>query len=134
VFSINLNSLAAGIDIRIYIILFAILLLLFVVCYLNERLEYCGSRNNTWHLLMSFFPCNGVLWPNQVGITRKLLQATIGFGILILSSLYQAKLSEQLMIPYPPPVVTLRDIESYVSSGNSKLLFNFENGPTMQYV
>ncbi len=134
VFYINFDSLTANIDIKRYVIMFAMLFLLFLICIVNERMRHATDRNDTWHIIMSLFPCNGVLWPQQIGATRRMLFTTIGFGILILSSIYQAKLSEQLMVPYPPPVVTLTDIERYVLSGNQKLLFNYKDSPTMQYV
>jgi hypothetical protein len=97
-------------------------------------MEHVECRNNIWQVIVSLCPCNGALWPHQTGVTRKCLMATIGFAILILSSLYQAKLSEQLMIPYPPPVVTLKHIESYVASGRARLMINSEDIPTVQYL
>jgi hypothetical protein len=46
--------------------------------------------------------------------------------------LYQAKLSEQLMIPYPPPTVTLKNIEKMFISGNAQLIVN--NDAVSEYV
>jgi hypothetical protein len=133
--SIHVNGLTGGIDVSIYGILFAILLFLFCVSWINERCQRVSNEHNsTWHLLQSFFPLNGEMWPQQTGWTRKVLITTSGFAILILSSLYQAKLSEQLMIPYPPPVITIAHIERAVSSGNARMFFTYENGPVMTYV
>jgi hypothetical protein len=133
-FAIHLNHITAGIDLHLYGFMFAIFALLFIVSCINERFQHSNERNFTWHLLLSLFPMDGQMWPNQTGVTRKVLMATCGFAILILSSLYQAKLSEKLLIPDAPPAVTLPDIEHYVSSGQAKLLFQFANNPTMQYV
>jgi hypothetical protein len=122
---IDMDSLVGGVDVSIYGIAFLILLFLLFVSWLHERCnsQRSSNRSNTlWHLLLSLFPENGSMWPNQFGATRKMLMATGGFGILILSSLYQAKLSEQLLIPYPPPDVTLADIQHYVTSGKAQLL------------
>jgi hypothetical protein len=128
------NTISAGIDIEIYYALFAILLLLFIISSINERYQHLNKRNSTWHLLLSLFPMNGPMWPNETGATRKFLMATIGFGILIITSLYQASLAEQLMIPYPPPMVTLKYIEDALSSHNAKLVITFENSPVLSYL
>src|SRR5262249_22231646 len=77
---------------------------------------------------------NTTAFQYQTGVTRKILMATGGFGILILSCLYQAKYSEVLMIPFPPPVVTLQHIEQQISSGYSKLMVMDENSPILQYI
>jgi hypothetical protein len=74
------------------------------------------------------------MWPKQCGVTRKLLMTVIGFGILILSSLYLAKQSEELMIPYPLSKTTVYDIENLVTSDNAKLLFNDDTSPILKYV
>jgi hypothetical protein len=133
---IDWTSLTAGIDIEVYLLMFVTLALLFFVCWLNEKLwgENDVKRNTTWELLLSLFPVNGQMWPKQNGVTRKLLMATIGVGILILSSIYTAKFSEEMMVPYPPPVFTLDDIEKAVSSQRANLVFTFENNPIMNYV
>jgi hypothetical protein len=60
--------------------------------------------------------------------------ATSGFGILILSSLYQAKQAEVLMVPIPPPGFTLRDIENAVSTYSAKLMVNEEGSPVLNYI
>jgi hypothetical protein len=133
-FDVNINSVTAGIDVTIYGYLFAILTLLLFVCYINEKCQQAKDRNSIWQLFTSLLPSNGHQWKNQTGAARKVLMAMSGFGILILSALYQAKYSEQLMIPVAPPVVTLKDIESYVLSGNAKLMFPYDNAPVMQYV
>jgi hypothetical protein len=133
-FDVNLTGLTAGIGARIYGILFAILLFLLLISYLNERYRLSSERNSLWHLLLSLFPCNGSTWPHQFGVTRKILMTTSGFGILVLSSLYQAKFSEQLMVPSPAPEVTLKDIEHYISSGQGRFVFEHENSNIFNYV
>jgi hypothetical protein len=122
-FYIDVNSLTAGVNMEIYAILCALLMSLIGVAYINERCYSSTEQNSIWHLLLSLFPQNGQMWPNQFGVTRKILLATSGFTILILSSLYQAKQAEELMVPYPPPKFTLEDIESLLSSERAKLLF-----------
>jgi hypothetical protein len=132
---IDVDSMIAGVDVKVYGIALAIFIFLLCVSLCHERFnsQTTLQRANTlWHLLLSLFPSNGSTCPNQSGVTRKLLMATGGFGILILSSLYQAKLSEQLMIPRRPPVVTLKDIEKMITSGNAKLLTY--NDAIMKYV
>jgi hypothetical protein len=114
--------------------LFAILTLLFFVSWINERCQRSNERNSMWELFLSLLPINGCLFKNQFGVTRKLLMATSGFGILILSSLYQAKLSQELMIPNAPPDVTLSDIQHLVVSGQVKLLMPYANATIMQYI
>src|SRR3569832_1072955 len=101
---VDMNSLTACIDVSVYGLLFILLTLLFVVSFLNERLQYNTKRNSKWQLCLSLFPCNGSMWKHKNGITRKILMTTSGFAILILSSLFQAKYSEWMMVPYPPPV------------------------------
>jgi hypothetical protein len=133
-FTIDINSATAGIGVEIYGILIAILLFLFLMTAINERVQHSNDRNSTWHLLISLFPSNGAMWPQQTGWTRKVLMATSGFSILILSSLYQAKLAEQLMIPNRPSVVTLKDIENGVASGRIKLILPYMNAPIVQYI
>jgi hypothetical protein len=133
-FYIDVESITAGFDLSIYATLFAILTLLFLVCYINERFQSNGKRNSIWHILLSLFPLNGQMWPNQTGVTRKLLMATCGFGILILSSLYQAKYAEEQMIPYPPPEVTFNNIEYLASTGRAKLLFNNAKSSILAYL
>jgi hypothetical protein len=113
---------------------FAFLLANFLISYVNEQMQPRNERNSIWDLLLSLFPANGQMWPNQFGLTRKVLLATSGFGILILSSLYQAKQAEVLMIPVPPPVFTLRDIENAVSSHSAKLMVNSESSPHLNYI
>jgi hypothetical protein len=122
-FTVDIKGLTAGIDIWFYGIIFVLLMCLTFIGYINERCQPTNKRNSIWHLLFSLFPMNGEMWPNQTGLTRKVLMATIGFGILILSSLYQAKQAEVLLIAYPPPKLTLNDIENLVSTGRSKLFF-----------
>jgi hypothetical protein len=132
-FYIDVNGLTADINVEVYAILCALLLSLIVLAYINERWHPSAVRNSTWHLLHCLFPINALPWPNQFGATRKVLMATSGFAILILSSLYQAKQSEVLMVPYPPPKFTLKDIENFVLSGRAKLMFN-ENFEIVNYV
>jgi hypothetical protein len=115
-FSIETKSVTAGIGLSVYALVFAFILANFLISYINEKVQPRNERNSTWHLLLSLLPANGQMWPNQFGITRKVLLATSGFAILILSSLYQAKQAEVLMIPIPPPAFTLKDIENAVSS------------------
>jgi hypothetical protein len=131
-FSIDVNNLLAGVDGYIYGIIFAILMLLFITAWMNEIVQYSNERNSNWHLLLSIFPANGQMWPHQTGVTRKVLMSTCGFTILVLSSLYQAKQAEQLMIPYPPPIFTLKDIENAVLYGNSTLVI--DDSPIQDYV
>jgi hypothetical protein len=133
-FSIDTKSVTAGIDLPVYALLFAFLLALFLISYINEQVQSANERNSNWHLLLSLFPANGQMWPNQFGLTRKVLMATIGFGILILSSLYQAKQAEVLMIPTPPFVFTLKDIERAVSSNNAALMIDYEGSPILDYI
>jgi hypothetical protein len=134
---VDIDSLGAGVEFMIYALSFLILLFLLLVSMCHERLNgdislTHKSSNSFWHLLLSLFPSNGQMWPCQTGVTRKVLMTTSGFGILILSSLYQAKLSEQLLIPYPPPIVTLNDIEHLISSGNARLFI--DNTAVREYV
>ncbi len=131
---IDWPGLTASIDIQIYAIMFGILALLFFVSWLNERWHTVDEQNTKWHLLLSLFPSNGQMWPNQFGVTRKVLMATCGFGILIVSSIYTAKLSQVMMIPLPPPIVTLEDIEMAVSSQQANLVFESANDRIMNYV
>jgi hypothetical protein len=123
-FIVDIKGLTAGIDVGVYGIIFVLLMCLTFIGYINERCQPTNERNTTWHLLFSLFPANSHMWPNQFGLTRKVLMATIGFGILILLSLYQAKQAEVLLVPYPPPKITLTDIEKLVSTGRSKLMFD----------
>jgi hypothetical protein len=130
---IDINSLSAGVNITIYGITLLILMSILFASWLHERCNTQHSQKNTlWHLLISLFPMGGQMWPNQTGVTRKLIMATSGFGMLILSSLYQARLSEQLLIPYAPPVVTLKEIEYLISSGSTQLLI--EQSTVWEYV
>jgi hypothetical protein len=134
-FGLSMNGLTAGISLKIYAILFAILAFLFIVSLINERFQQNPNfKNSIWRLFLSQFPANGAMWKHQTGVTRKVLMATSGFGILVLSSLYQAKQAEVLMIPAPPPVFTLRDIESLVSSGKVELLFDLSESPILTYI
>jgi hypothetical protein len=134
-FAIDFDGITAGIALRTYGIMLAVSLLLFIVAWLNEHFQQTNKRNSTWRILLAIIlPCNGELFKYQSGVTRKLLVATSGFGILILSSLYQAKYSEYLMVPYPPPMATLTDIENLVSSGRAKLMFDDENSVVTKYV
>lgn len=133
-FAIDIDGMTAGIDRSIYGMLFVLLACLFLTCYINELLRPSAERNSNWHLLLSLFPWNGQMWPNQCGVTRKLLMTTCGFGILLLSSLYQAKFAEYLMIPYDPPKIALKDIEKAVTSHNAKLMFPFVDSPVMNYI
>lgn len=126
-FHIDTLTLTAGVDVHIYGILLAIFMSLFVLSYVNERCHKSTERNGSWCILLSLMPLNGAMWSRQTGVTRKILMATIGFATLILSSLYLAKHSEELMIPYPPPEVTLGDIEYLISTGRAKLVFNYNN-------
>ncbi len=133
-FFIDTKSVTAGIGLDIYGFLVAILMLLFIVSWFNERFLHSNDRNSSWRLLVSIFPSNGAFWKKQIGMTRKLLMATSGFGILILSSLYQAKLSEQHLIPYPSPVITFNDIEASLLSGRQKLLVPFPNATILKII
>jgi hypothetical protein len=133
-FSIETKSVTAGIDISAYALILVFLFTNFLISYINEQLQQTNKKNTIWDILLSFFPSNGKEWPNQFGITRKVLLATSGFGILILSSLYQAKQAEVLMIPVPPPVFTLRDIESAISTKNAKLMVYYEDSPILHYI
>ncbi len=126
-FYVDIDTVTAGLDAWIYGMFFLILMILLFVSWCHERISthftsQSKCSNTLWDLLISLFPANAGMWPNQFGATRKLLISTIGYAILILSALYQARLSEQLLIPYPPPVVTLTDIEQLVESGNAQLL------------
>jgi hypothetical protein len=132
--SIETKSVTAGIGLSVYALIFAFLLLNFLISYINERMQPLYERNSIWDLLLSLFPSNGQEWPNQFGITRKVLLATSGFGILILSSLYQAKQAEVLMVPIPPPDFTLHDIENAISSHNAKLMVYEEGSPVFNYI
>jgi hypothetical protein len=124
---IDIDSLFASVDITIYGIALAIFTFLLFVSWLHERLNAfpAKSSNSMWHLLLSLFPMNGQMWPNQTGVTRKVLMATCGFALLILSSLYQAQVAEQQLIPYPPPIVTLKEIENLITSGNAQLVVTY---------
>jgi hypothetical protein len=133
-FEIDINSLTVGIDLSVYGLLFVTLAGLFLVSFLNERLQCNTNRNSSWRLCLSLFPCNGEMWKHKSGVTRKILMATSGFAIIILSSLYQAKYAEWMMIPYEIPVVTLKNIENYLSSGSAKLLFPESNIETLGYL
>ncbi len=130
-FSINEKSVTAGIGFEIYAFLAAILLFLLIVTWFNERCQYSTARNSTWRLLLSLFPSNGAFWKNQIGATRKLLMTTAGFAVLVFSSLYQAKLSEQHMIPNRSPVVTFTDIEASILSGRLKMLASYPNASVL---
>jgi hypothetical protein len=134
VFFIDVTSVTAGIQCSIYGMLFAVLLLLFVVCWINEQFKCPNERNLSWHLLLSLFPSNGQMWPQLTGVTRKILMGTCGFSILILTSLYQAKQAEELLVPYPPPAFTLEDIENAVSSNRAKLLSEYKDSPVLNYI
>jgi hypothetical protein len=131
---IDVDSIGAGVDAMIYGISFALLVVLLVVSCLTE---WCNvyplqQSNSLWRLVLSLLPLNAQMWPNQFGVTRKVLMTTCGFAILILSSLYQAKLSEQLLIPYPPSVVALADIENAVLYDNAEVLV--ESTAVSEYV
>ncbi len=130
---IDWDGITTGIGVDVYAIMFATLTFLLFVCWLNERCQNGAKKNTNWQLLLSIFPINGEMWPHQLGVTRKVLMATCGFGILILSSLYTAKLAEQMMVPYPPPVVTFRDIEIAVSSQRANLMFTSKWNTAMTY-
>jgi hypothetical protein len=134
IFSVGIDTIMAGVDATTYAIMFAVFTFLFIVSSINERRQHSSERNSMWQLLLALFPSNGTYWKYQFGVTRKVLMATCGFGVLVLSSLYQAKLSQQLMIPMSPPAVTLKNIENYVLFDNARLLYTFENSPVMQYV
>jgi hypothetical protein len=121
-FYIDINSVTAGIDFKTYGLMFAILFGAFLFSAINERIQHRKHRNTVWDLVLLQFPCNGTMLAYQRGVTRKCLMTASGFAILILSSLYQAKYSEQMMVPYPPPEITLSDIEKLVSSGHAKIL------------
>src|SRR3569832_139095 len=110
-FYIESDGLTAGIRVDIYALLAAILIFLLVVSAINERCQRTDERNSIWRILLSTSPMHGQMWKYQTGATRKVLMTTSGFGILILSSLYQAKQAEVLMIPHQPSVVTPSDIE-----------------------
>ncbi len=131
---VGIHSIAAGVDAQIYGITALILLFLLIVSWCHERFNTSKYKkaNGLWDLLLFTFPSNGRMWRNQFGATRKVLMATGGFAILILSALYEAKLSEQLLIPYPPPVVTLTDIEKLVESGKAQVLA--DNDAVRKYV
>jgi hypothetical protein len=133
-FAIDVDSLTAGVDLDIHEMLFGILLFLLFVAWTNERLQHSNERNSIWNLLRSLFPSNGQMWPRQTGVTRKILMVTCGFGTLILSSLYCAKQSEQLMLPYPPPIVTLRDIELAVTQGDARLIITNRNSIILNFI
>jgi hypothetical protein len=132
--SVDMNTLTAGIDIRIWGVLFGIFALLFSLSWLNERFQHSGDRNSVWCLLLSLFPSNGHMFSHQSGATRKFLMTTSGFAVMIFSSLYQAKLSEQLLVPQRQPEFTTKDIENMVSSGTAKLLFSSESSFNLQYI
>jgi hypothetical protein len=133
-FEIDTKSVTAGIGLSVYALILVFLFMNFLVSYINETLQQTNGRNSYWHILLSLFPANGHMWPKQFGLTRKVLMATSGFGILILSSLYQAKQAEVLMVPIPPPVFTLRDIENAVSSHSAKLMVYEEDSPVFNYI
>jgi hypothetical protein len=128
-YNIDFDSVTAGIGGRIYAILFSILFAYVVVSCVNERFQQGNERNTIWHILLSIFPSNGQMWPYQAGVARKCLLTTCGFIVLSLSSLYQAKQAEVLMIPQSPPVFTLTDIEENILSGGVLLgdeaMFNY---------
>src|SRR3569832_1203177 len=129
-FEIETKSVTAGIGLGVYALIFAFLVANFLISYINEKVHQPNERNSIWHLLLSLFPSNGKEWPNQFGLTRKVLIATSGFAILILTSLYHAKQAEVFMIPTAPPTLTLKDIENAISSNNAKLMVYFEDSPT----
>jgi hypothetical protein len=131
---ISLGDLCARINLSVYASIFAILMVIFTVSLMNERFDVSTRTNSTWHLLTVLFPMNGEMLRYQTGATRKVLMATSGFSILIFSSLYQAKLSEVLMVPELPPLVTLNDIEKLVSSGRAKLMLDDINSPVSNYI
>ncbi len=133
-FDVDIDGITAGIGVNVYAMLLSVFFLLFIVCWLNERWQYSCERNTKWQIICSLMPCHTSAFQYQIGVTRKILMATGGFGMLILSSLYQAKYSEVLMIPFPPPLVTIKDVERLVSSGNSKLIFFDENSPILHYI
>jgi hypothetical protein len=132
--SINIDSITAGMHAFAYVILFALLLLLFIISLLNEKWNDKLERNTSWYLLVSLFPCNSHMWTHQIGATRKVLMASIGFGILIVSALYQAEYSEKLMVPYRKPVTTLRDIEHLIGTKKARLLLDEEGSPISNYI
>jgi hypothetical protein len=134
VFSSDTKCVTAGIGLSVYALIFAFLFMNFLISYINEQLQPRNERNLIWDLLLSLFPSNGQEWPNQFGLTRKVLLTTSGFGILILSSLYQAKQAEVLMVPIRPPAFTLNDIESAVSSQSAKLMIYYEDSPISHYI
>jgi hypothetical protein len=133
-FFIDYDSLTVYIDASVYFVTFALLLLLFLIAWLNEQRPHIIKRNCSWRLFLSLSPMNGQMWPNQVGVTRKVLMTTIGFATLIITQMYQAKQAETTMIPYSPPIVTLRDIENSVDSGRAKLIFTYDNSPLYNYI
>ena len=134
VLSFDVTSVSAGLDLRVYALILTFLLVNIVISLLNERVQRANDRNSIWHILLSLLPLNGAMFPKQNGITRKVLMATNGFAVLILSSLYLAKQAEELMIPNPLPAFTLRDIENEVASHRAKILIDHEASPILRYI
>src|SRR5262245_33553106 len=68
-FDIDITRVTAGIGLDFYGNLFAVLLFLFIVCWLNELWQAPHGRNSMWQIILSMFPCNGELLKHQHGVT-----------------------------------------------------------------
>lgn len=110
----------------VYLLIVAALLVLCVCAYLNEKrhlLQIDDNVNNIWQQLHCLIPFNATWWTHQNGVTRKVQIMTGSIGLLLLLTYYQCNLLHHLLVPKPPPIITLMDIAESVRSHKVKLQF-----------
>jgi hypothetical protein len=122
-FNVNFFALRAGIKVPAFCLIFATILLLAMIMFVNEKCQTGVKRNNCWNIASALMPSNTTPLKLQRGWTRKMLIINCGFTVLLSTTYYQCNLLQQLMIPKQPSQITFEQILSSTKAKQSQLHF-----------
>ncbi len=121
IFEINHAALMAGIHFTMYMTIFAFVLCLTLISFLNEQREHKCDRNTSWHVAHSLMPSNMIEWKHQDGITRKILILNCAFTVLLSTTYYQSNLLQTLLLQKMPSKITVEEMTDNIRNHRSDL-------------
>ncbi len=131
---VRFDGLLADINLSVYALFLLLLMCIWCIAIVNEKLQSGTRVNPPWAILSSMTPQSFRQWDYQNGITRKVLILAIGFALLLGTSYYSSKLLQELIVPNKIIATTLQTLINRIESGISQVSFEDENHEILQYI
>jgi hypothetical protein len=122
------DVLTLSVTVDIMLLLAGSMCLLVIISWLNERRFRSIERNHIWSLFISR------IYKRENGITGKLVRLTFNFIVFMLYTYYNSYLPSKLLLPTPPPQITVTDIANLIQNGKYQLIVSSKNSVTENFI